>query len=137
MTRKPIRRRGLALIPALACLALVGLLCAATLRMAHTQRSAAADEERRMQTEWLAEAGLARAAARLAADPGYHGETWDVTLDDSAGVVRIAVEADDARPGRRRVRVEADYPRGDTPRRARLGKRLTIENGTERPKGPS
>ncbi len=93
-----------------------------------------------MQAEWLAESALARASARLTADRGYRGETWDVpagALDGTdAGSVTIAVEAEKGRPGRRRVRVEADYPR-DAARRARYSKHLTIELGPETTEGPS
>ncbi len=71
-------RQGVALIPALVCLVLVGMLCALALRTTHTQRVVGIAEHRRLQAEWLAESGLARAAARLAADPSYKGETWDV-----------------------------------------------------------
>jgi hypothetical protein len=128
------------MVPAMVCLVLVGLLCAAVLRLAQSQRGVVAAEERRMQAEWLAESGLARAAARLAADPGYKGETWDVAAGAlggaEPGVVRIAVEAVKDAPGRRRVRAEADYP-GGTSRRARLSKELILDVGNERPGGPS
>lgn len=141
MTRSMTPRRGLALVPALVCVVLVGLLCAAVLRLAHAQRGVAAAEGRRMQAEWLAESGLARASARLAADPGYKGETWELSPaalgSDEAGVVRIAVEPVESDKARRRVRVVAEYPRGESPHRAKLGKHLTIDVGTERPGGPS
>jgi hypothetical protein len=95
-----------------------------------------------MQADWLAESGLARASARLAAEKGYRGETWEVApeaLGGSAGVVRIAVDSEDreGRPARGRflVRVEADYPRDDV-RRARTSKTLTIDLGPETPGGP-
>jgi hypothetical protein len=128
------------MVPAMVCLVLVGLLCAAVLRLAHTQRGVVVAEEHRMQAEWLAESGLARAAARLADDPGYKGEIWDVAAGslggDEPGVVRIAVEAVKDAPKRRRVRAEADFPAG-TPRRARLSKGIIVDVGTERPGGPS
>jgi len=140
MTHHRAQRRGLAIIPAMVCLLLVTLLCGVMLSQAHTRRGVISQEERRMQAEWLAESALARASARLTADRGYRGETWDVpagALDGTdAGSVTIAVEAEKGRPGRRRVRVEADYPR-DAARRARYSKHLTIELGPETTEGPS
>lgn len=140
MTAKPTARRGLAIVPALVCLVLVTLLCGAMLRQAHTQRGLARDEQRRMQAEWLAESGLARASARLAADPGYQGETWEIPAralgGPSSGVVRIKVVPGGGRPTRRRVRVEADFPREDV-HRARLSKQLTIDLEPENKGGPS
>jgi hypothetical protein len=142
MTVRRPNRRGLVIIPALVCLVLVTLLCGVLLRQASLGRMAAHGEERRMQAEWLAESGLARASARLAADRGYRGETWGIppdALGGRAGVVRIAVEPlEDTKTVRRRARVraEADYPRGDD-RRARLSKTLIIDLGTEPPGGPS
>jgi type II secretory pathway component PulK len=52
--------------------------------------------EQRTQAEWLAEAGVRRAAARLTIDPEYHGETWTISaqeLNQQAGAaVEISVE---------------------------------------------
>lgn len=140
MTHQRARRRGLVIIPAMVCLVLVTLLCGVMVNQAHTRRGVIAQEERRMQAEWLAESAVARAAARLAADRGYRGETWEIpagALDETdAGVVTIAVDPEKGRPGRHRVRVEADYPR-DAARRARQSKHLTIELGPETTEGPS
>ena len=139
MTRKRTRRKGLVIIPALVCLLLVTLLCGAMLKLAKTRRDVARDEERRMQAEWLAESGLSRASARLAADGGYRGETWDVPAralgGELTGRVTIAVVPDKDRPGRRSVRVEADYPPG--PDRARQSKHTIVDLRTENPGGPS
>ncbi len=67
-----------------------------------------------MQTRWLAEAGVERAVARLAADAGYTGETWNIPADEIAGgkggVVRIRTETIAGSPEGRTIRVEADYP---------------------------
>ena len=98
--RRPTAR-GLAIVPALVCLVLVTMLCAAMLKLAHAQRGATRDEERRMQAEWLAESGAARASARLAADAGYRGETWDVPAAALGGPRRGP--RDDRRRGRRRT----------------------------------
>ena len=140
MIRRRTRRKGLVLIPALVSLILVGLLSAAVIRLAQTQRRVTADEERKMQAEWLVESGFARAAARLAADPAYAGETWSLSASalggNAPGVVTIAVEAG-AVGTSRRVRVEAEYPSGESPRRNKLSKRTTVDVGTDRPGGAS
>lgn len=139
MKKRPARR-GLAIVPALVCLVLVTMLCGVMLRQAHTQRGLARDEQRRMQAEWLAESALARASARLAADRGYKGEAGEIPAralgGPDSGFVKITVVPAEGRAGRRRVRVEADYPRGDE-HRARLTKHLTIDLEPENPGGPS
>jgi hypothetical protein len=126
--RRPARK-GLAIVPALVCLLLVTLLCAALLKQSRTRRDSSRDEQRRMQAEWLAESGAERAAARLSVDPEYRGETWEIpagSLGGDPGRVTIAVEAVKDRPGRRSVRVEADYPPGRE-HRARHTQRRTVE----------
>ncbi len=60
--------------------------------------------------------------ARLAADPTYTGETWEIAARDldSADTALVTITAGPApgEPKRRIVRAQADYPR-DPPRRAR------------------
>ena len=70
--------RGVALLTAIVCLAVVALICGSLVRVAHTQRQQTRTEERRLQAEWLAEAGLERAAAKLADSQEYAGETWQI-----------------------------------------------------------
>jgi hypothetical protein len=139
MRPKRPRRAGLAIIPALVCIVLVTLLCGSLLKQALTVRNLVRTEERRMQAEWLAESGLGRARARLEADPRYQGETWDVPAESlggrATGVVRITVEPVENQSGRRRLRVEADYPRGEETR-ARQTKTLTVDFRPDTPGGP-
>jgi hypothetical protein len=140
--KRPTNRRGLAIVPALVCLVLVTMLCALMLKQAHTRRVLAGDEERRMQAEWLAESGLARASARLSAKPGYRGETWEIPPralgGASAARVSIVVEPVEDPSGRRRARVvvRADYPGGDD-HRARQSKHLIVELRPDTPGGPT
>ena len=94
-----------------------------------------------MQAEWLAESGAARASARLQADNAYHGETWDVPASAlggrDEGRVTIVVEPLKDSPGSRRVRVEADYPRGDVDHyRARHSKHFHVDLRPETSGGP-
>ena len=83
-----------------------------------------------LQAQWLAEAGVERAAARLSADANYRGETWTISAKELAGAndgaVRINVEKDAGRANRRRVSVEADYP-DDPVHRCRWQKQIVLD----------
>ena len=85
---------------------------------------------RQTQADWLAESGIECAAARLAADPKYRGETWNVSAAELGGrddgTVAIRVEDLPGRPGSRAIRVEADYAT-DPAQRTRLGQTAIIE----------
>ena len=90
------------------------------------------------------------ALARLALDRDYTGETWALTAADlglperprasrrdatnriAAAVVTITVEPVDGGAGRRRVRVQADYPL-DAPGRSRHSKHILIDLETRKP----
>ena len=90
-------------------------------------------EQYRAQTLWLAESGMDRASARLAADPGYRGEEWLLPAGDlggsDAGRVSIRVEPIADEPDVFQVRVVADYP-VDAVERARKSKEFRV-----RPRG--
>lgn len=108
-------RRGAALMIALVTLLVVMLLTAATLRSivaAHRQQRINCDQ---LQAEWLAEAGLARAAAQLVLNGDYPGETWrvstgDAQLAENTGIVKIQIKAVEKSSGQRRIDVVAQYP---------------------------
>ena len=131
-TRLPILRRGrgAVLIVVLVCLALATALFVLVAKQAVAERRAIDRSCHALQSRWLAEAGVERAAARLAADPDYAGETWDLSAKQLAGnddaIVRIQVEKIADRPERRSVRVEADYPSGPE-RRCRQVKRIFMD----------
>ena len=132
------RRQGLTIIPVMVSLVLVTLFTGIMMKQVASHRATTLDEQRRLQAEWLAESGLARASARLSVEDSYVGETWTIAaeeLDGHAGVVRIVVEAVKGRPAQRGVRVEADYPAGDGPR-ARISKSMTLDLKPEIPGGP-
>lgn len=100
----------------LVCLAVAAAVSIAVVRQAALQRQAAQLSRRGLQACWLAEAGLERAVAGLAADGKYAGETWTVAAGelaaDGRAVVKIRIEPVTGRPERRSVRVEADYADG-------------------------
>jgi hypothetical protein len=100
-----------------------------------TARNAQQTQHWGVQAQWLAEAGLERAAARLAGQPGYSGETWTIPAGQLGGnvgaVVRIRVESVARPPARRRVAVEADYP-DDPLHRSRCTKEIVLEERHEK-----
>jgi hypothetical protein len=110
-------------------LVVIGLICGALLRSGTARRGQARREAERLQADWLAESGLERAAARLADDADYRGETWEIPPEALGGargaVVRIDVEPVADRPSQRRVEVRADYPR-DAEFVARRSKQITM-----------
>jgi Tfp pilus assembly protein PilX len=108
----PARRpRGAALVMAMVALLVVTLIAAALVQAliaSHRQARRYGDQ---LQAQWLAEAGLARAAVKLQVDSSYQGEIWQapVTMNASdaadGGQVTITVEA-----ATKKVVVEAVYP---------------------------
>ena len=128
--RRRGQSRGLTVVAVLVCLVIITIMAGALLRVGLAHRERAKAQEHRLQAEWLAESGIQRATARLAADPGYKGETWEVSARDldatDDALVTITVEP--AHDGKgRQVRVQADYPRDPT-RRARHSR--VIEMGS-------
>jgi hypothetical protein len=131
-------------VAVLVCLIVITLIGAALLKVSVAQRQLSKALERRLQAEWLAESGLDRALARLAADASYSGETWpiharDLSLPDSAGsgeasapvsapagMITISVERVPDKANRRRIRVRADFPL-DPPRRSRHSQQILID----------
>jgi hypothetical protein len=123
-------RRGLTVIAVLVCLVIITMVAGSVLKVALAHRDSTRAQERRLQAAWLAEAGLERALARLAGDPDYPGETWEISASDldSADPGLVTIEAGRA-PGdrrRREVRIQADYPR-DPPHRARHSLQIVLE----------
>ena len=119
-------RRGAAILIVMVCLLLASMLGASLVNLALAQRKQARRAQLHLQATWLAESGLERAAAQLARDPEYAGETWKLPENGPAGLVRIEVNKDEANTNRRVVRVVADYPR-DTAHRARVSKQVLVE----------
>ena len=116
-------RRGAFTVVVLICLLVAGMLLAALLKLALLQSRQAGYEQARLQAAWLAVSGLDRAAARLALEPGYTGETWEIEParlgGPAAATVNIRVEKAETETHRRTVVVEAVYP-AEGPHRARL-----------------
>jgi len=121
-------RRGAVLLVVLAAFVLAAALFAMLGRTVVVGHRAAQSRLWAAQAQWLAEAALERAAARLKSSPDYKGETWTIAAEEldgrHAGVVRIEVKpAGDDAAAPRKVRVEADFPDHPT-HRARAEKIL-------------
>lgn len=107
------RRPGALVVTVLICLGIAAMLAGSLIYAAVALRQAVQVDQWRWQADWLVQSALERAAAQLAADADYRGETWrlDAQWLESryAARVEIAVESvpDD---GRRRLRVAVYYP---------------------------
>ncbi|MEN6448911.1 MAG: hypothetical protein ABFC96_00330 [Thermoguttaceae bacterium] len=118
----------------LVCFALAAAMFVVLARLAFTARRAAETQQWAVQAQWLAEAGLDRAAARLQQQPDYSGETWRISASELAGkqaaVVKIRVDGiADLAP--HRIYVEADYP-DDPVHRSRCTKEIVLEQRHEK-----
>jgi hypothetical protein len=69
----------------LVCLALAMTLLAIQTRTLLRERAVLAAQQQALQSEYLADAGLARARAQLATDPAYRGETWQLDAQQLGG----------------------------------------------------
>ena len=101
------------LIGVLLSLGVVSVLVLGWMRSGIARRDQARQAEQRLQADWLAESGLERAAARLAAKPDYKGEIWNIAAAELSGPrARVEIRVNDVagREAARRVTVVADYP---------------------------
>jgi type II secretory pathway pseudopilin PulG len=111
---RPRNRRAAAMAMALVVLLVVGMVSGLTLQAILRSHRQVREEADRVQAELLAESALSRAAAMLAGNPSWGGETWKVSLTDPAdlatsGVATIRVEkGPDA--SRLRIFINAIYP---------------------------
>lgn len=125
---------GVVMVAVLVCVGLAGLITLAILRQVATRRAEVDLAGRTLQARWLAEAALDRTAARLAADPAYRGERWQVSAEvlgaAEGGVVQIEVQQASGPAHYRRLRVQADYP-DDPLYRVRVTKETELEISAE------
>ncbi len=134
------RQRGAILVVVLVCLAVATAISVVVVRQIATERHAVQMNHRSLQALWLAEGGIERAVARLAADPKYTGETWTIPANelaaDDSGVVKIHVETIAGESERRSVRVEADYT--DAPdRHCRQVKQIVVDRDANLSRQPT
>ena len=119
-TRARVRhRRGTVTVLVLLCLLVVVSLAGTMLQTALRARRQLQTERDFRQTELLLQAGLERAAYRLATEPDYHGETWEPASQVLAGRGRITIETKSlSAGGPADVNVVAEFPVG-SPRSVR------------------
>jgi hypothetical protein len=112
IARRP--RSAVVLIVALCAMALAVVVFATTVKMAAAQRRSLDSQVWQAQAAWLARSAVTRAAARLATEPAYGGESWDVPAaalgGGDAATVTVHVERVPGRPARRLVRAIAIFP---------------------------
>jgi type II secretory pathway component PulK len=131
-TRAAADRGGAVLIVALVCLTVAMLIALQSFKTAMIEQREFRNQQNRLQADWLAEAALDRAAARLAADAGYRGETWRIAAAELGGasdgsvLIRLEPVAGSARFS---LSVQADCP-ADGDHRARRSQSLVIERPT-------
>lgn len=114
MKARADRRRGGAALVALVCLSVIGVVVVGLLRVSKARADQVRLIEWRCQADWLVEAGLERAAARIKADPTYEGETWSIPAESlgrrSASVVIEMTPGAEGEDDLLRVLIRADYP---------------------------
>jgi hypothetical protein len=107
------RRKALVLVAALACLLIVMSLMGTMLQGAlRTRRQLHAERDRR-QAELLLQAGIERAARRMSTEPGYTGDTWDLSSDSivARGTGRVtAMVSKSDNDQNASITVTAEYP---------------------------
>jgi type II secretory pathway component PulK len=129
MMRFPrLDRRGVMMIAAIVALTIASALLLTMVRRLSSSKHAFELELYRTQSQWLAESGIQRGAAKLLADPGYVGETWNIPPDQLQGEganVTIQIETVESPPGRRQVQVLVEYPAG--PDALQVAKTITVD----------
>jgi hypothetical protein len=107
------RRRGAVTIIVLVLFAVTFTLAAVWTRRLLNERRGQVRAEERVQAKWLAEAGVRRAAAQLAANRDYQGEEWLITAAElnrsNPASVSITIESG-AEPDQFRLIARAGYP---------------------------
>src|SRR5687768_2951716 len=84
-------RRGAVLVAVLVVMMVASLLFGAMLRTNRDEHRLLRIYQQRLQAQELAQAGLERAAARLAGDDAYAGEIWQIPAAELTGADPAAV----------------------------------------------
>ncbi len=126
-------RHGTVLVICAICVLLLSLTAGVLIRAAMLHRDHVRTLQPQSQAEWLADAGTHVAADRLLADPGWAGDTWtasseDTGLDDAARIA-VAVSTASDRPDIRVATVTVDFP-PDSPQRVRVVQTVEISTAS-------
>lgn len=123
-------RRGLGLALALGCLGLLVIMGGALLGLVRSSQRLLLLDHHAHQAAWLVQAGLERAAMRLAESPEFARETWTIKPDALDGhtpaSVRIDVQTDAASPTLRSVLIAVELAPGST-RQVRISEQFTVD----------
>jgi Tfp pilus assembly protein PilX len=121
-------RRGVALVIVIVLFAISLTLFGVWAKTIVGEQRRLTNQQMRWQAVRLAEAGLGRARARIAADAAYEGETWHVPGEalggTHAGAVRITISRDE-NSQTQTCEATAEYPAG-TLRRAQVSKQIEL-----------
>ena len=118
--RRPMRRSrgGVVLVAVLVFLVIASSLLFGRLKLAIERRRIAERQELALQADWLVESAASRGLARLAADPKWSGDRWEIAAESLYGEgaagdeTRVAADTD-AKGGRRpRLSITVNYPVG-------------------------
>ena len=118
-------RRGAAALFVLLCLSMATIVATLLVKAAVVEKTYASRLALTHQADWLAEAGLNRAAAQLGRSGSYAGETWPLTaaqLDGSRGAtihIDVKTDADSRTPLPSACRGRTQGPSGTTVRAAK------------------
>jgi type II secretory pathway component PulK len=108
-------RNGLMIIAALVCLLVVTSIVGSMLKSALKARQELRVERDSHQAELLLEWGVNRVTARLAIQPEFRGDTWEVPaeaiINNGGGRITSQISLDDGDHSLQ-VRVTAEYPLG-------------------------
>jgi hypothetical protein len=97
-------RSAFLLVSVLVCLTLAMALWAVRTRTLVLERRVLVSQQLALQSEYLADAAIARAKAQLAADPAFRGETWQLDAEQLGGLGTASVAISIAeQPGESRV----------------------------------
>ena len=103
------RRTGFVIVVILVCIVLMTLLFGSLLKGTLSWRRQVRTEEKRVQVEWLADSGLARAVAKMNSDSDYDGEEWKPdAFENSDTVATVTIAVAKTEPARITVVAKAD-----------------------------
>jgi type II secretory pathway component PulK len=133
--RAPRSQRGMALIIVITVFAIAMAFCAAWSKTTLSRMRRQQLAEQKAQVAWLAQAGVRRGAARLAADANYVGESWRVPAAELARIadaqVEIRIETPDETTSVVQITAIAAYPAEQA--RVRVRKTVTYSPAAEEP----
>lgn len=123
------RRSGSVLVVFMVSLLLLSLTVAAMTKVMLMQRDMVRNSELQIQSEWLFQSAVARAATQFEADADYQGEEWTIPAESlkqpSGAVATISVEPAEEQTKARRVKITLLYP-PDKAIRAMVSREVSI-----------